>query len=419
MPRPTSFTSHGIPHGGRSGGVSTGSRRDLKRSTSRQILHKRECKMVPIQTPQRRAILEMPMETSSSLQPIVLEPLPASATVSVLITCYNYESFLGQAIESALSQSYPPKEVIVSDDGSLDNSCQIAESYIQRGASVKLLRGNHQGMTGSLNAAFSASSGEIICMLDADDYFLPGKIEAVVSAFRAEPLAGFAVHRAQLIDAHGRRRGVCPLFGSLPHGDCLAATLQNAGVLTGLPPTSSLSLRRQVAQSIFPIPAHFSGHAEQVIHRIAPLATSICAVDRPLSVRRLHARKKSNSACIEADRRKRELNYMRDLWFQQNGYLMARTRELANNLPALESSALYMRTRYIQLKLYGDPSARDCHYAFCSLLETKNSLTTLFWRYSIFLPRSLFQRCINLFETQSIWKEWLGHIARRRREKHA
>ncbi len=244
--------------------------------------------MVPRLISKRPIIHKIPSEGMPTLAPLPLEPLGSTPSVSVLITSYNYGRFLGHAIESALRQSYPPTEVIISDDGSQDNSCEIVEGYISRGEPIKLLRGNHQGMAGSLNAAFRVSSGAIICLLDADDYFLPGKIEAVVSDFCSEPETGLAIHRAQMIDHCGRQRGVYPLLSSLPQGNCMEATLQNSGVLMGLPPTSNLSLRREVALSIFPIPANFSGYAEQVIHRIAPLVTSICAIDKPLSVWRLH-----------------------------------------------------------------------------------------------------------------------------------
>ena len=370
--------------------------------------------MVPRLASQSNVILKMPFGRTAVLPQLPLNPLPASPAVSVLITSYNYGCFLAQAIDSALGQSYPPKEVIVSDDGSKDNSCEIVESYIHRGKPVKLLRGKHQGMAGSLNAAFRASLGEIVCLLDADDYFLPGKIEAVVSAFRSEPQAGFAIHRAQMVDRHNRHRGVYPLLSDLPQGDCLEATLHNAGVLMGLPPTSNLSLRRRVALSIFPISENFFGYAEQVIHRIAPLVTSICAIDKPLSVWRLHGKNDGNSDSVSAERLERELGYMRDLWFEQNNYLQTINPQLAKHMPALESNPLYMRMRYMELRLLGDSSARECHSALCALSEPTRSPVDFFWRHSLYLPRPLFQKCIDILQTQGIWKEWLARAVHRR-----
>jgi len=83
--------------------------------------------------------------------PIALKSLPPEPTVSVLITCFNYGAFVGQAIDSALEQTYPPAEIIVSDDASHDNSCEVVESYISRGHNVRLLRNPHGGMAAGVD----------------------------------------------------------------------------------------------------------------------------------------------------------------------------------------------------------------------------------------------------------------------------
>ena len=126
----------------------------------------------------------------SRLVPVALKSLPHRPSVSVLITCFNYGAYVGQAIESALEQTYPPAEIIVSDDASQDNSCEVVESYVSRGLGIRLLRNPHGGMAANLNAAYRNSTGDVICLLDADDTFLPGKVEAVVNAFHAHPRAG-------------------------------------------------------------------------------------------------------------------------------------------------------------------------------------------------------------------------------------
>lgn len=343
-----------------------------------------------------------------------LRSLAAMPAVSVLITSFNYGRFLARAIESALQQSWRPVEIIVSDDGSEDNSCQIAEFFIDRGEPVALLRGKHGGMAASLNAAVRAASGDILCLLDADDYFLRGKIEAVVSAFRSHPDAGFAVHRTQRIDAEGRQRGVYPLLHALPRGNCAGVTIGSAGILMGLPPTSSLSLRREVAAQIFPVPEYLTGYAEQMIHRIAPLVTSLCAIETPLSVWRLHGRNDANSSHVACGRLQRELACMRQLWREQRSFLMEQDPESARDLPALETNALFLRMQYMCMRLTGDPAARDVHAALCAIPDSQRVPADLFWRHSLRLPRPLFQKCMDLLEAQSIWKEWLAHLLRRK-----
>ena len=85
---------------------------------------------------------------------MALKSLPQKPSVSVLITCFNYGAYVGQAIDSALEQTYPPAEIIVSDDASHDNSCEVVESYVSRGLGIRLLRNPHGGMAANLNAAY-------------------------------------------------------------------------------------------------------------------------------------------------------------------------------------------------------------------------------------------------------------------------
>src|ERR1700761_3025918 len=110
----------------------------------------------------------IPPAPSHMLPIISLSPISSSPKVSVIITSYNYGHFIGKAIDSALDQSYSPGEIIVADDGSTDDSCEIVEAFARRRKPVKLVREKHQGMAGCMNAAFNLASGDIICLLDAD-----------------------------------------------------------------------------------------------------------------------------------------------------------------------------------------------------------------------------------------------------------
>ncbi|MEO1182237.1 MAG: glycosyltransferase, partial [Cyanobacteria bacterium J06636_28] len=85
--------------------------------------------------------------------------------VSIVINNYNYASFVGQAIDSALNQSYENVEVIVVDDGSQDNSRDIISSY---GDKIIPVFQKNGGQAAAFNAGFAHSSGDIICLLDAD-----------------------------------------------------------------------------------------------------------------------------------------------------------------------------------------------------------------------------------------------------------
>jgi Glycosyl transferase family 2 len=188
----------------------------------------------------------------SKFAPVSLKSFSQKPSVSVLVNCFNYGAYVGQAIESALEHTYPPIEIIVSDDASHDNSCEVVESYISRGFHVRLLRKPHGGMAANTNSVYRNSTGEIIACWTRMTPSCPERWKAVVNAFPAHPEARFAIHRASRVDDQKRQRGVYPLLCALPPGDCAQTTYDNAGILMGLPPTTNLAPRREVADLIFP-----------------------------------------------------------------------------------------------------------------------------------------------------------------------
>ena len=132
---------------------------------------------------------------AQKLKPIELSPLPTRPLVSVLMANYDYGRYIGEAIESVLAQTYQQFELIVCDDGSTDNSREVIEQFVSRDSRVRLVSKENGGVASALNAAYAASTGEIICLLDSDDLFHPEKLKKVVEAFRKFPHSGFCVHR--------------------------------------------------------------------------------------------------------------------------------------------------------------------------------------------------------------------------------
>lgn len=93
--------------------------------------------------------------------------------VSVLIPCYNAERWIGQAIDSALGQSWPDIEVIVVDDGSTDRSLAVVRSYGDR---IRWETGPNRGGNPTRNRLLELAGGDWLQYLDADDYLQPDKI---------------------------------------------------------------------------------------------------------------------------------------------------------------------------------------------------------------------------------------------------
>lgn len=105
-------------------------------------------------------------------------------TVSVVIPCYNGLPYLTQALSSAASQSHPPIEIIVVDDGSTDASAQTIEQFARDhpSAKVRLIRQANAGEPAARNAGIQASQGHWVAQLDTDDYWEPNKLELQVQA---------------------------------------------------------------------------------------------------------------------------------------------------------------------------------------------------------------------------------------------
>lgn len=118
--------------------------------------------------------------------------------VSVLIPCYNAEAFIGQAIESALSQSLPPDEIVVVDDGSNDGSVRAAAAFGER---VRVISRAHEGVGAARNAALAAAQGDLVAWLDADDVWEPGKLAAQVPRFEDSHI-GLVYGQIRRLGAH-------------------------------------------------------------------------------------------------------------------------------------------------------------------------------------------------------------------------
>jgi glycosyltransferase involved in cell wall biosynthesis len=100
--------------------------------------------------------------------------------VSILIPCYNARPWVAQAIESALAQTWPEKEVIVVDDGSTDGSLEVIRSF---GNAIRFETGPNRGGNVARNRLLELARGEWLQYLDADDYLLPQKIERQFGEF--------------------------------------------------------------------------------------------------------------------------------------------------------------------------------------------------------------------------------------------
>lgn len=104
-------------------------------------------------------------------------PLPL---VSIIIPVYNAEEYLERCIDSVVSQSYCNIEIILVNDGSLDNSGEICRNYVKRYDNIVLLSQDNQGPAMARNRGLSAAHGEYIQFVDADDWIKPAATQKLL-----------------------------------------------------------------------------------------------------------------------------------------------------------------------------------------------------------------------------------------------
>jgi glycosyltransferase involved in cell wall biosynthesis len=115
--------------------------------------------------------------------------------ISCIVPVYNCERYLGEALDSILTQSYRPLEVIVADDGSTDGTASVvAGGYGDR---VRYLFQTNAGPAAACNLGLSAAQGEFVAFLAADDLWHPQKLERQMACFEAKPELDLCVTRIQ------------------------------------------------------------------------------------------------------------------------------------------------------------------------------------------------------------------------------
>lgn len=135
--------------------------------------------------------------------------------VTVLMSVYNGERFLPQAIDSILTQSYHDFEFLIIDDGSNDRSREIIQSYNDK--RIRLINNRENiGLTASLNKGLELAGGEYIARMDADDVSYPQRLEVQVEFLENNPAVALLGAWAEVVDEDGKTIKVW----RYPAGDC-------------------------------------------------------------------------------------------------------------------------------------------------------------------------------------------------------
>lgn len=247
----------------------------------------------------------------------------AAPLVTVLITTYNYGRFIEQAIDSVLSQDFPPDEVeiVIIDDGSTDDTGERVKKY---GSLVRYFFQANGGQAVALNAGFARASGKIVALLDADDLLLPGRLARIADAFLQNPAVGMVYHRMLEwnMETNERRETTFPLVsGDVKTRPALFLSYEPQA-------TSCISFRRASLNGLLPIPEHIRMLADGYLVDLMPFVSPILAIPEVLAVYRVHGKNHfyADDKEMLAEVRRKKLKMRQILvdamhkWLADNGY---------------------------------------------------------------------------------------------------
>lgn len=136
-----------------------------------------------------------------------MEASSLKPAISVVCPCYNSAAFVCKALESVVSQTYSPVELIVVDDGSSDNTVETALQYLKNnsGISFRIISKPHRGPGAARNEGIMNARGDWVSFIDSDDIWFPEKLAAVAQAIETHLDANFFCHNVVMIQLNGER----------------------------------------------------------------------------------------------------------------------------------------------------------------------------------------------------------------------
>jgi glycosyltransferase involved in cell wall biosynthesis len=168
----------------------------------------------------------------------------ASTTFAIIVTCYNYKDYVVEAVDSALAQTRPPKQIIVVDDGSKDGSQAVLTQRYGDDARVTLLFCENGGQLVAFQRGLAASDADVVCFLDADDRWEPGHLEKIGAIYDARKDVDFVFNDIVLFG--NETRTIAFADRAIDLGYTAVATW--ALTYWYGAPTSALSLRTSLAE---------------------------------------------------------------------------------------------------------------------------------------------------------------------------
>jgi glycosyltransferase involved in cell wall biosynthesis len=261
-------------------------------------------------------------------------------TITVLIDTYNYGQFIGEAIESVLGQDFPADrmQILIVDDGSTDDTREQVSKYADR---VEYLYKPNGGQASAFNVGIQKARGEIVALLDADDYWLPSKVRRVVEEFDRHADVGLVYHPFREFKSETgewRDGGFNAVSGFVP-ADRKKILLYTACQ------TSGLSFRKRFVSELLPLNEAMTIQADGLLAALVIFLAPVVAIPEPLAVYRIHGANLyfQGSKNIDKKRQARRIATLKVILEEMDKWL----RERGHDLERPETSAFRKRWRLL------------------------------------------------------------------------
>jgi len=207
--------------------------------------------------------------------------------VSIIMPTYNHEEFIDTAIQSVLAQTYPSWELLVVDDGSTDRTVEIVRQYQKQDPRIRLVERPHKGIQAlgeSYNLALSMAKGELIAILEGDDFWPEDKLEKQVPSFE-DPDVVLTWGICGYVDAKGNLLGRSrpPKHGCLSGRQAFQALL-----LRNFIPTVTVMVRAHALKAVGFIQPHGAPFVDYPTWLELVDRGKLCFVDEILGFWRVH-----------------------------------------------------------------------------------------------------------------------------------
>lgn len=271
----------------------------------------------------------------------------AVPSISVIIPNFNYEAYVGPAIDSALNLDWPDVEVIVIDDGSTDASRAVITGY---GARIAVILQENSGQLVACNKGFAMSRGDIVIFLDSDDLLHPSLVRELVAVWT--PRTSKVQVQMRTVDAQGRPIGtVFPQYHSVPTPEDVRAWSTHTTAYP-TPPGSGNAYARWFLERIFPLVNTCGTANDSYCLAAAPFLGDVITVAKPLVSYRVHGKNQGALSKLDVHQFERQLTRAHQRFAYAQG--IARTIGVELHPEAIDRSLGTLCYRLASLKLAPD-----------------------------------------------------------------